>query len=216
MNKASNLILEQMEIGPLNNFIYFIGDPATREIAVVDPAWDVDFLINQARKKGYTITTVFLTHGHHDHVNGLEEILSTHNVPVYISKHEAPFYIPKIKNLRKVEDRETLKVGNIEFECIHAPGHSPGCQCFRFGDTLIAGDVIFIDGCGRCDLPGSDPRAMYNSLYNVIKKLPDSTILYPGHNYGPAPFATVGSQKKTNPYLQAKNMDEFLYQRMGL
>src|SRR5438477_7939794 len=95
MTKPANLILEQIEIGPLNNFIYFIGDAATKEIAVVDPAWDVDDLRDQVKKKGYKITNIFLTHGHPDHVNGLEELLATHNVPVYISKHEAPFYTPK-------------------------------------------------------------------------------------------------------------------------
>ncbi len=84
------------------------------------------------------------------------------------------------------------------------------------GDTLIAGDAIFIDGCGRCDLPGSDPKAMYHSLYEVIMKLPDSTVIYPGHDYGPTPFATVGEQKKTNPYLQCKNLEEFLMGRMGM
>ena len=204
-----------MEIGPLNNFIYFIGDQATKEIAVVDPAWDVDYLRSEAKKKGYKITNIFLTHGHPDHVNGLEDLLSTHNVPVYISTHEAPFYTPKTKNLKKVEDHEKLKIGSIEFECILAPGHTPGCQCFKSGDTLIAGDVIFIDGCGRCDLPGGDAKVMYNSLYNIIKKLPDTTVIYPGHNYGPTPFATLGSQKKTNPYLQANNLEEFLYNRMG-
>ena len=214
--KPANLILEQMEMGPLQNFIYFIGDPATKEIAVVDPAWDVDYLREQAKKKGYQITNIFLTHGHPDHVNGLDDLLSTHNVPVYISKQEAAFYTPKIKNLKKVDDREKLKVGGIEFECIHTPGHSPGCHCFKYGDVLIAGDTIFIDGCGRCDLPGSDPKAMYNSLYNIIKKLPDSTVIYPGHNYGPTPSATLASQKKTNPYLQANNLEDFLYQRMGM
>ena len=216
MAKAANLILEQMEIGPLQNFIYFLGDDTTKEIAVVDPAWDVDYLRLQAKKKGYTITNIFLTHGHPDHVNGLDELLSTHNVPVYISKHEAFFYTPKCKNLKKVEDHEKLKVGTIEFECIRTPGHTPGCQCFKYGDVLIAGDTIFIDGCGRCDLPGGDAKIMYKTLYTIVKNLPDTTIIYPGHNYGPTPFASLASQKKTNPYLQAKNLEDFLYTRMGM
>jgi glyoxylase-like metal-dependent hydrolase (beta-lactamase superfamily II) len=213
--KAVDLILEQMEVGPMNNFIYFIGDKKTNEIAVIDPAWDVNFLRDEAKRKGYKITNIFLTHGHPDHVNGLDELLSTHDVPVYISKHEASFYTPDCKNLHKVEDHEKLKVGNIEFECLHTPGHTPGCQCFKYGDALIAGDTLFIDGCGRCDLPGGSVKTMYKSLSEVILKLPDSTVIYPGHNYGEVPFATLGEQKKTNPYLNARNLDEFLYQRMG-
>lgn len=216
MKKPDNLILEQMEIGPMQNFIYFIGDASSKEIAVVDPAWDVDYLRSQAQKKGYKITNIFLTHGHSDHVNGLNALLATHDVPVYISKHEAPFYTPKCKNLKKVEDREKLKVGTIEFECLHTPGHSPGCQCFKYENIMISGDTIFVDGCGRCDLPGSDPKLMYKSLYNVIKALPDPTVIYPGHNYGPTPFATIASQKKTNPYLKAESLEDFLYTRMGM
>lgn len=212
----SKLILKQFEIGPLNNFIYFVGDPETKEIAVVDPAWDVPYLCQEADKKGYQIKAVFLTHGHLDHVNGLAKILSRHDVPAYLSKHEAPFYKPKHKNLIEVENHEKLKIGNIEFECILTPGHTPGCQCFKYKDILMTGDAIFIDGCGRCDLPGGDPKAMYNSLYNIIGKLPDTTLIYSGHNYGPTPYATLASQKQTNPYLQCNSLEEFLQERMGI
>ncbi len=216
MKEPSNPIIRQFEIGPLSNFLYFIGDVSAREIAVVDPAWDIPFLRNETQKLGLKIVSIFLTHGHPDHVNGLPELLRTHDVPVYISKNEAPFYKPKCKNLIEVKDHEQLKVGNVEFECILTPGHTPGCQCFLSGKHIITGDALFIDGCGRCDLPGGDPRAMYRSLYNIIMKLPDDTTFYPGHNYGRTPTDTIGHQKKTNPYLQCANLEEFLSERMGL
>ena len=198
----------------MDNFIYFLGDAATKEIAIIDPAWDVNFLRSEAKKNGFTITNIFLTHGHHDHVNGIAELQKTHDVPVYISDHEADFYIPKCKNLKKMKPNEMLQIGGLQIKTLHTPGHSPGCQCFLIDGHLIAGDTIFIDGCGRCDLPGSDPKAMYNSLFNVVKKLPDSTIIYPGHNYGPTPVATLAQQKMSNPYLQADSLEEFLHGRM--
>lgn len=213
--KYPEFILEQMEIGPMNNFIYFLGDSKTREVAIVDPAWDVNLLRRTAQKNGWQIKAVFLTHGHPDHVQGLDDILSTHNVPVYISKHEADFYTPNCKSLIKVADHEKLRIGNIELECLHTPGHTPGCQCFKYKDVLVAGDTLFIDGCGRCDLPGGNAKLMYQTLANVILKLPDSTVIYPGHNYGEVAFATLAEQKQTNPYLQAKNLEHFLNQRMG-
>jgi glyoxylase-like metal-dependent hydrolase (beta-lactamase superfamily II) len=216
MKLPPNVIFKQMEIGPMENFQYFIGDERTKEIAVVDPSWDVDYLCGEAKKNGYKITAVFLTHGHPDHTNGVAQMVKRHPVPVYISKHELGILKPRVKNLIEVNDREKLKTGNIEWECFHTPGHSPGCQLFKHDDILIAGDTLFIDGCGRCDLPGSDPKRMYYSLYDVVMKMPDSTMIYPGHNYGPAPFATLASQKKTNPYLTCKSMEEFLSQRMGI
>ncbi len=213
---TSNLIIKQYEIGPLANFLYILGDQSTKEAALVDPAWDVPFLCQEADKAGLKITSVFLTHGHPDHVNGLPEILRTHDIPVYISRHEAPFYKPKIKNLIEIEDRSTLKVGTIEFQTIVTPGHTPGCQLFLSGKQMITGDALFIDGCGRCDLPGGDPEQMYHSLYDIIMRLPDDITIYPGHNYGPTKTDTIGHQKKTNPYLQCSSMEEFLGERMGL
>ena len=215
MTTQSHLILEQMEVGPMQNFIYFLGDKSTGEIAVVDPAWDVAYLRERTRKRGYTITHIFLTHGHPDHVNGLDDLLSTHDVPVYISENEAPFYTPRCKNLIKVSDRQKLNVGSISFECIFTPGHTPGCQCFKSGDALIAGDTLFIDGCGRCDLPGGDPKMMYLSLRDVIMNLPIRPSFIPGTTTAMSP-SPLWPNKKTNPYLQSENLQTFLHHRMGV
>jgi hydroxyacylglutathione hydrolase len=212
----SRLLIQQYEIGPINNFLYLLGDPETREMAIVDPAWDVDFLAQEAKRLGYKITKVFLTHGHPDHVNGLDKLLSIHQVPVYISKYELPALRPQVQGLVDVTEKDKLSVGKISFDILYTPGHTPGCQCFLSAGQLICGDTLFIDGCGRCDLPGSDPKAMYNSLYNILMKLPDETVAFPGHNYGSIPADTIGNQKQTNPYLQCHNLKEFLVERMGL
>lgn len=212
----SRLLIQQYEIGPLNNFLYLLGDPETKEMAIVDPAWDVDFLFREAKRLGYKITGAFLTHAHPDHVNGLAQLLSINPVPVYISKYELPAMRPRVMGLVDITDKDVLSVGKINFKVLHTPGHTPGCQCFLSQGQLITGDTLFIDGCGRCDLPGSDPKIMYNSLYNILMKLPDETIVYSGHNYGPTPTDTMGRQKQTNAYLQCRDLKEFLVERMGL
>ena len=212
----SRLLIQQYEIGPLSNFLYLLGDPQTKEMAIVDPAWDVPFLCKEAQRLGYKITSVFLTHAHPDHVNGLEKLLSRYPVPVYINKHELAALRPCVEGLIDVTVSDKLTIGKISFDILHTPGHTPGCQCFLAQGQLISGDTMFIDGCGRCDLPGSDPKAMYNSLYNILMKLPDETVIYPGHNYGNTPTDTIGNQKQTNPYLQCINIKEFLVERMGL
>jgi glyoxylase-like metal-dependent hydrolase (beta-lactamase superfamily II) len=185
-------------------------------MAMVDPAWDVPFLLQEAERLGYKITKVFLTHAHPDHVNGLDELLSMHKVPVYISKFEYPPLRPRVQGLVDVTEKDKLSVGKISFDILQTPGHTPGCQCFLSQGQLISGDTLFIDGCGRCDLPGGDPKVMYQSLYNIIMKLPDETVVYPGHNYGITPTDTVGHQKQTNPYLQCHSLKEFLSERMGV
>jgi glyoxylase-like metal-dependent hydrolase (beta-lactamase superfamily II) len=211
-----NLILKQMEIGPAGNFMYLIGDAKTKEIAVVDPAWEAQEILSEAQKDDLKITAVLLTHGHMDHVNALEDVLAQCDVPVYISKHEAPYYTPDHKNIVQTDDRQKIMIGSIEIECLWTPGHTPGCQCFKYKNVLITGDVLFIDGCGRCDLAGGDAGEMYTTLYEKILKLPEDTLLFTGHHYGANPVATLGEQRKTNPYLRCKSKSEFLQERMGI
>lgn len=211
----ARIIIQQFALGPMENYVYFIGCQETNEIAVVDPGWDVGFLLKEAKRTGYTISAILLTHGHPDHIEGLEKILKSCDVPVYLSEQEADFYTPECKNLKKTKDKEIIRIGKITIECIHTPGHATGCQCYHSGNILLTGDVLFISGCGRCDLPGGNPRAMYHSLYNVIMKLPDSTIIYPGHHYGDVPSAPLSELKQKNRFLTCRDIDEFLTKRMG-
>jgi glyoxylase-like metal-dependent hydrolase (beta-lactamase superfamily II) len=194
-----------------------LHDSTTKDAAIVDPAWEPQFLLNEIDKHHLTLKAIFLTHAHPDHVNGLDKILSQHpHLPVYINKHEAPFLRRNLRNLIDTAAGEKLQLGHINFDILHTPGHTPGCQCFLAQNQLICGDVLFIDGCGRCDLPGGDPKTMYYSLKNIISALDDDIIVWPGHNYGPTPYDSIGHQKQTNPYLQANSLEEFLNDRMGL
>ena len=108
-------------------------------------------------------------------------------------------------DLVKVESGDTLSVGNVEIEFLHTPGHTPGSQCFKIKNTLVSGDTLFINGCGRVDLPGSNSEDMFRSM-EKLASLPDDTLLLPGHNYGHVPNATMGETKSTNPYLKISDL----------
>lgn len=216
MNQSSTSpLIQQVGIGPADNFIYFVGDPNSKQMAVVDPAWDSERIRQIVTDAGYTLAAIWLTHGHHDHTNAVADLLTSDPVPVYISKHEAEQFRPQVEGIIELEDGDSLTVGECMFQVIHTPGHSPGCQCFLNGNQLIAGDTVFIDGCGRCDLTGSDVDAMYHSIHGRIMSLPDDTIIYPGHDYGPKPSDTLGNQKQTNRFMLATSKEAFIRERMG-
>lgn len=209
------VILDQFEIGPMQNFQYFIGCDETREVAVIDPSWDIPAILNRARQSEFTITKILLTHGHFDHCEGIADLAKKIQAPVLISEDEAPCYLPDCPDIERIKNGQKIQIGHIDVECINTPGHSPGCVCFRCQDILITGDTLFINGCGHCHLPGGDAHALYHSLYDVLIKLPDTTVIYPGHKYGPWTSSTLAKQKECNPYLQCKNEDEFVHQRLG-
>jgi len=202
MDSSQTLIIKQMEIGPMQNFVYFLGDPVTRQVAVVDPAWEIDTIRNEAVRHDWQIACILLTHGHPDHMQGVQELQRTHPVPVYLSQEEPNFYTPECRDLRRTDHGQRIQIGEIEVTCLATPGHSPGSQCFLCERALLTGDTLFISGCGRCDLPGGDARALHHSLFDVLLKLPGHTVIYPGHRYGPAPHMTLDEVQKTNPCLQ--------------
>lgn len=209
-----SLYLKQMELGPMENFVYLIGDPETREAAVVDPAWDVDTILKTAQQDGMKITKILVTHHHFDHTNGIEELLSHTPAKVYIHKAEAEFMKRVWSDTVQVESGDVIQVGKIPITFIHTPGHTPGSQCFLLDNKLISGDTLFIGFCGRCDLPGGNPEQMYDSLYNRLGKLDGRTLLYPGHNYGKTPVSTLEDERKQNPYLQFQSLEDFVKFRM--
>jgi glyoxylase-like metal-dependent hydrolase (beta-lactamase superfamily II) len=209
--------------GQMANFMYLLGDAERREALVVDPAWDVDGLLDIAENDGYDIVGALVTHYHPDHVGGdlwgleiegLRRLLERRSLPVYVNKHEAEGLgrvtgIPK-SDFRQVDDGERVTLGNLEVTCLHTPGHTPGSQCFLVGDRLVAGDTLFVRGCGRVDLPGGDPEAMYFSLTRKLAKLPDRTVLFPGHHYGPTERSTIGEEREQNVYMRVPTLEDWM------
>jgi len=215
---GETIYLKQMELGPMQNFIYLVGDPATRQCVVVDPAWEIETIVGTAAADDMTIIAALITHTHQDHVGGhlfgmnipgVEELLEKVKAKVYVHKAEREFLKGFGSDLVKVDNTDTLQVGRLGLTFLHTPGHTPGSQCFLVDGRLISGDTLFIGSCGRTDLPGSDPTEMYYSLTQRLGKLPDETILFPGHNYG-GPSSTLGDEKRGNPFMRFPSLGEFL------
>jgi glyoxylase-like metal-dependent hydrolase (beta-lactamase superfamily II) len=217
---ATPLYFKQIEIGPMQNYVYLIGSTETREAAVVDAAWNIDEIVRIAAQDEMEITHALVTHTHPDHVGGgfagmeiagVTELLEKCKAKVVVHKAEAEF----IKGLSssdmiKTDNGDKVDVGGVEVQLMHTPGHTPGSQCFLVENRVVSGDTLFIDACGRVDFPGGNPEQMYYSLTQKLMTLPDDMILFPGHNYAPLKHATLGEQKKSNPYLKFSSLKQFL------
>jgi len=217
------IYLKQLQLGPMQNYVYLIGDPETREAAVVDAAWDIDTIIATAEADGYRITSDLVTHFHPDHLGGSlmgQQIIGAADliarVPAKIVIHKAELpYVQRLTGLSAsdvdaVDGGTDLAIGSIPVKVLHTPGHTPGSQCFLVGGTVVSGDTLFIGSCGRVDLPGSNVEDMYHSLTGVLAALPDDTILLPGHNYADRPRSTIGDEKRSNLMMRFANLKDFL------
>jgi len=217
------IYFKQLEIGPMQNYVYLLGDPTTHEAAVVDAAWDVDMIVRTAEEDGYRVTKDLVTHFHPDHlggdlmghsIRGAAELIAKVPAKVHIHKAELPF-VHRLTGLSAsdvvpVEGGDEVAIGNLKVKFVHTPGHTPGSQCFLVGNALVSGDTLFIGSCGRVDLPGSNPEDMYRSLTQVLGALPDETLLYPGHNYADRPRSTLGDEKRTNMMMRFRTLGDFL------
>ncbi len=192
---------QQFKLGPMDNLSYIIWDEASREAAVIDPAWEPAKLAEFMKKEGLQLQCVLLTHAHPDHVNGVDFFTGpTPELPVYL--HEADqFMLPeKPRGLKAVADGEDLKAGTLAIGVMHTPGHTPGSVCYRYGGAVFTGDTLFIGECGRVDLPGSSAEDLYESFVKLAA-LPDGEAVCPGHSYN-GDKSTFGVQKEYNLYLK--------------
>jgi glyoxylase-like metal-dependent hydrolase (beta-lactamase superfamily II) len=211
------LYVRQLTLGPMKNFVYLVGAEGAKEVCVIDPAWEVPAIFDAAAADGRHIAAAVVSHHHYDHLNGLPELLERVDVPVYAQKAEVDF-AEELQHLgsavRPVGPGEVVKVGPLQMQLIHTPGHTPGSQCVYCGGALLSGDTVFVNACGRCDLPGGDPEQMFDSLHRVLGGLPDDTRLYPGHDYGDVPVSSLRRERQQNPYFKLGVLEQFIGHRM--
>jgi glyoxylase-like metal-dependent hydrolase (beta-lactamase superfamily II) len=215
---AGDQIAQQMV-----NFVYLIGDRETGEALVVDAAYSVSDLLDVLAADDMTCSGVLVTHYHADHIGGslgpwpiegASALLERVDVPIHVQRDEVPW----VKRAAGLEDAnlvahdsgDVVTVGSVDVRLVHTPGHTPGSQCFLVDGRLVSGDTLFLDGCGRTDLPGSDPAAMYESLTTRLAAVPDDTVLYPGHQYSPDPSAPMSRVRRENFVLAPRSAEQWL------
>jgi glyoxylase-like metal-dependent hydrolase (beta-lactamase superfamily II) len=192
------------------NFVYLIGDRETRECVIVDPAYAVNEISDIVLSDDMNLVGALGTHYHPDHVGGkmmgwniegISSLLELNNIPIHIQKAEAEWVTKttgvSASHLTLHESGDVINVGEIEITLLHTPGHTPGSQCFLVDGNLVSGDTLFLEGCGRTDLPGSNPDDMHDSL-SMLASLPTDTIVYPGHRYSDPAFLALGQVRETN------------------
>ncbi len=205
------------------NFTYLIGDRRSGEALVVDPAYDVSELVDILSADAMHVAGVLATHYHPDHVGGdlmgyrlegVTDLLESEQVPVHVQRAEAPWVVRATgvgeSDLTLHDSGDVVTVGAVDVELIHTPGHTPGSQCFWVRDRLVSGDTLFLDGCGRTDLPGGDPEQMYESLTTRLARFDDDTVLYPGHLYSPEPSASLGDTRARNYVFRLRTPEQWM------
>ena len=195
----------QIPAGQMANFVYIIADEETELAAVIDPSWELDKVFSTLKRNGWTAKYIINTHSHFDHVLGNDQVAGVTGAKII--QHQDS----KLDKDIAVKDGQTIELGNTRLLVIHTPGHSEDSICLVVeGKLVFTGDTLFVGTCGRIDLPGSDPAKMYHSLIDIVSKLDENLIVYPGHDYGSSETSTIGREKSTNQVLQPRTRAEFL------
>ncbi|MCR5774171.1 MAG: MBL fold metallo-hydrolase [Lachnospiraceae bacterium] len=207
-------MIKSMVLGPVQTNVYFIINDETKECVIVDPADSPEMIVAYAERNGISPVAILLTHGHYDHIAGVEGVVSKWHIPIYASSDEKRLLSDvdlnhslmsygrgiTVKADVFLDDEEEFEAAGMTFKCLHTPGHTEGSCCFleESMKILISGDTLFEGSIGRTDLPTGDMRVMFKSLEEKIVTLPDDIEVYPGHGG----ITVIGDEKKYNMYLQ--------------
>jgi hydroxyacylglutathione hydrolase len=188
-----------------DNFSYIIADESTRETIVVDSSYNAGEIIRILKAENLKLKYLINTHSHSDHTAGNQELRSIFDAKIVAHK------LSRINADVMVNDGDTINIGSIPLKVIYTPGHTSDSICLLVDNKkLLTGDTLFVGECGRTDLPGGNSRSLYNSLFHKLLKLDDDVEVYPGHDYGPKPSSTIGSEKRSNYTLEPRSIDEFI------
>lgn len=208
------MVVNQIKLSKMAVFCYLIGDEKTRTCALIDPAFETDRILAEAKNAGFRVTHIVNTHCHADHVAGNAAIKSATKAKICIHRDDAGRLgamtnsalarvfggrgSPRANLL--LEDGDGIAIGSTTLTVIHTPGHTPGGICLYHDRHLFTGDTLFVGAVGRTDLPGGSAKTLIRSIREKIFTLPANTVIWPGHDYGSRPSSTVDDERRTNPY----------------
>ena len=200
------MIFKQVFDTKTSTYTYLIASAKGREAVIIDPVLEnVDEYIQLLKELDLKLVKVIDTHIHADHVTGASKLKQVTNCTTLMGEH-TPADMVEIK----VKDNELIKIDGLKIKSLYTPGHTSDSYSFLLDNYLFSGDTLLINGTGRTDFQNGSSKDAYNSLFNNILKLPEETLVYPGHDYNGKFLSTIGNEKKFNPRLQVKSVDEYV------
>ena len=200
------MIFKQIFDTETSTYTYIIASAKGREAVIIDPVLEnVEDYINALKELDLKLVKVIDTHIHADHVTGASKLKEVTNCTTIMGEH-TPADTVEIK----VKDDEIIDIDNLKIRSMYTPGHTSDSYSFLLDNYLFTGDTLLINGTGRTDFQNGSSKDAYNSLFNNLLKLPEETLVYPGHDYNGKFSSTIGNEKKFNPRLQVKSVDEYV------
>ena len=191
--------IDTLYLGPMDNCTYLVTQGT--QALLIDPAWDMNYIIHTLETKKLNLLGVLFTHGHFDHVKFSQELLEHFHIKAYLEENDVALAGLPAHLLHTYRGDQHLQIGPFSVQILATPGHTAGCVCIQIEDALFTGDTLFVGACGRVDLPTSNPRAMLESLRRIAN-LPEETTLFTGHNYNGKCRSTVAQEKLHNPFMR--------------